>query len=179
MKKLFTTTLLAAGILIAPSLALAGNYNNDVSCQQKVNNQRTTGGLVGAGLGAVAGNQLASRSNRSEGAVLGAVLGAVVGSEVGRRNAACDDNYQLNRRQTRRADRDYADYNRNDYNNSRYDDDYNDGYRARRISYNAPIRHNNRCGWGTAAYRLPNGRVVHDQVWMCRQRNGEWVVNQR
>ena len=47
------------------------------------------GALIGGGIGAVAGSQIAGRGNRTEGSIIGGVLGAVVGSQVGR---ASNDN---------------------------------------------------------------------------------------
>lgn len=52
--------------------------------------QRGTGGaLLGAGIGALAGNGIASRGAKTEGAVLGGLLGAVIGGNVGSSTAAC------------------------------------------------------------------------------------------
>jgi len=52
--------------------------------------QRGTGGaLLGAGLGALAGSNIASRGARTEGAVVGGLLGALIGGNVGASSAAC------------------------------------------------------------------------------------------
>ncbi len=32
------------------------------------------------------------------------------------------------------------------------------------------------CGYGQAAYRLPNGTMAYQQVYMCRKPNGGWSV---
>ena len=216
---LIATAAIAAGVLAIPSVSLAqdaryNGYNTDTQCQQRVNNGTTTGGLVGAGVGAIAGRSLASRGNRNEGSVLGAVVGAVIGSQVGKNRLACDDQYQSQRYRQQGYNNNQS-YGNNDYNQygnqgsygtysqygnggyatsqyGRDDDDhhehhnrggnsYNNGYNNRYSSYSAPIRYSgqNNCGWGTAAYQLPNGRVVQDQVYMCRQRNGEWTVTNR
>lgn len=185
MKKTIAIIALSAGVIAAPSFVAAGQYNSDTACQQTVNNRTTSGGLIGAGVGAVAGSQVAARGNRNEGAVLGAVIGAVVGSQIGKNNVACDDAYQASRRDSRYDNdrRDYGNYNDRDYRNSGYDNDRrgHDNYRSHHARYNPPVRYSNqnRCGWGTAAYRLPNGRIVNDQVWMCRNRHGEWVATNR
>lgn len=214
---LIAIATLSAGALAIPSVSFAQDarsygYNSDTQCQQQVNNGTTTGGLVGAGLGAVAGRSLASRGNRNEGAVLGAVVGAVIGSQVGKNRHACDDRYQYDRNRQQGAygypssNYGYNNYPSNTYGNnqygnggyspSQYDNDdyyerseaprhhhssYNNGYNNRDYRYSAPIQYSRQsnCGWGTAAYQLPNGRVVQDQVYMCRQRNGEWVVTNR
>jgi len=61
---------------------------------------KTTGTLVGAGIGGLLGNAVASRGVKTEGAVLGAGVGAVVGNQVARsrcgnsRAAARNRNYQ-------------------------------------------------------------------------------------
>lgn len=61
---------------------------------------KTTGTLVGAGLGGLLGNAVASRGVKTEGTVLGAGVGAVVGNQVARskcgssRAAARSRNYQ-------------------------------------------------------------------------------------
>ncbi len=211
---IIATAAVLAGAMAIPSVSMAQDaryygYNSDTECQQRVNNGTTTGGLVGAGLGAVAGRSLASRGNRNEGAVLGAVVGAVIGSQVGKNRHACDDQYQYNRNRQQGSygypsstygNQSYGTYGNYGYNNGGYspsqygnDDYYEDrsysrhqnssynGYENRRYSYSAPVQYSrqNNCGWGTAAYQLPNGRVVHDPVYMCRQRNGEWVVTNR
>ena len=219
---LIATAAVAASIMAIPSVSLAQDaryygYNSDTQCQQQVNNGTTAGGLVGAGLGAVAGRSLASRGNRNEGAVLGAVVGAVIGSQVGKNRHACDDKYQYDRNRQQGAygypsstygNQSYGTYGQSgsgQYGNSQYsnggyapsqygNDDYYDdrgssrhhnssynGYNNRYSNYSAPIQYSRQsnCGWGTAAYQLPNGRVVQDQVYMCRQRNGEWTVTNR
>jgi len=52
--------------------------------------QRGTGGaLLGAGLGALAGSNVAGKGARTEGAVLGGVLGAIIGGNVGASSTAC------------------------------------------------------------------------------------------
>ena len=188
MKKQIAIIALSAAALAAPSLVAAQNYyNSDTACQQSVNNKTTAGGLIGAGVGAMAGRSIASRGQRNEGAVLGAVVGAVVGSQIGKNNVACDDAYQSSHRTTSYDNRNYDNrsygYNDRDYRYSGYNNDrYGSFYRGHNARYNVPVsynRHANRCGWGTVAYRLPNGRIINDQVWMCRQRDGDWVVTNR
>jgi uncharacterized protein YcfJ len=49
----------------------------------------TTGLLVGAGVGALAGNELAGRGDRTLGTLLGAVGGALLGREIDRSNSRC------------------------------------------------------------------------------------------
>lgn len=49
----------------------------------------TTGLIIGAGLGALAGHQIAGRGDRTLGAVLGGVLGGVLGREIDRGSLQC------------------------------------------------------------------------------------------
>jgi hypothetical protein len=58
-------------------------------CQRDEANRSTTGGLIGATAGAVAGSNLANRHERTGGAIIGGVLGALVGSSIGKSTAAC------------------------------------------------------------------------------------------
>ena len=49
----------------------------------------TTGLLIGAGVGALIGNELAGRGDRTLGAILGAAGGAILGRAIDRSNARC------------------------------------------------------------------------------------------
>ncbi len=49
----------------------------------------TTGLLIGAGVGALAGHELAGNGDRTLGAVLGGVLGGVLGREIDRGDIRC------------------------------------------------------------------------------------------
>lgn len=62
---------------------------------------------------------------------------------------------------------------RPDYNRHKY-------YKSHHAHYNVPTKYYNRnqCGFGTVTYRMPNGRKVYDNVYMCNVR-GEWVVVNR
>lgn len=90
-------------------------------CVRDQRQRQVTGGLVGAGIGALAGRGVASRNARTEGGVLGAVVGAVAGASVGRSTAACDSDYG-------RYDGRYADYSSDYGSGDRYDDRYDDRY---------------------------------------------------
>lgn len=52
----------------------------------------TTGGMVGAGTGALLGTAVAGRSSRGEGAVIGALAGGLLGSTIGRESDRESDN---------------------------------------------------------------------------------------
>ncbi|MBH0112393.1 glycine zipper 2TM domain-containing protein [Novosphingobium sp. YJ-S2-02] len=49
----------------------------------------TTGLLIGAGVGALAGHELAGNGNRTIGALLGGALGGVLGREIDRGDIKC------------------------------------------------------------------------------------------
>lgn len=49
----------------------------------------TTGLLIGAGVGALAGHQLAGRGDKTLGVVLGAAAGGLIGREIDRGNLRC------------------------------------------------------------------------------------------
>lgn len=49
----------------------------------------TTGLLIGAGVGALAGHEIAGRGDRTLGAILGAAGGAILGRAIDRSNSRC------------------------------------------------------------------------------------------
>ena len=49
----------------------------------------TTGLIIGAGVGALAGSELAGRGDKTLGAILGGVLGGVIGREIDRGSLSC------------------------------------------------------------------------------------------
>ncbi len=49
----------------------------------------TTGLVIGAGVGALAGHELAGRGDRTLGAILGGAVGAVIGREIDRGSLKC------------------------------------------------------------------------------------------
>jgi len=97
------SSTLAKGALVAAAgllaLGVAANaqaqpyggpgYGYD-SCQREAGNRGVTGGVLGAGAGAVVGSQLAARGHRTDGSVLGGVIGAIAGAAIGHSTAACD-----------------------------------------------------------------------------------------
>lgn len=72
----------AAAILI-PSFAMAQD-----TCEQRSAN-RTTGAIVGAGLGALLGSAVAGRGHKGDGAIIGGIGGAVVGSQAAKGDRDC------------------------------------------------------------------------------------------
>ena len=49
----------------------------------------TTGLVIGAGVGALAGHEIAGRGDRTLGAILGGAVGALVGREIDRGSLRC------------------------------------------------------------------------------------------
>ena len=49
----------------------------------------TTGLVIGAGVGALAGHEIAGRGDRTLGAILGGAIGAIVGREIDRGSLHC------------------------------------------------------------------------------------------
>jgi hypothetical protein len=62
-------------------------------CRRDSNNRGIVGALLGAGIGATVGSQLAARGHRTDGSVLGGALGAFGGAAVGSNSAACRPGY--------------------------------------------------------------------------------------
>jgi len=72
---------LAAATLVTPFYASAQDFSNrrgnsDAGAQ-------IAGGLIGGSLGAIVGEGIAGRGNRTEGAVIGAIIGGVTGAAIG------------------------------------------------------------------------------------------------
>ncbi len=98
-------------------------------CVRDQRQRQVTGGLVGAGIGALAGRGVASRNARTEGGVLGAVVGAVAGASIGRSTAACDSDYgRYDSRYDDRYDLRHDDRYVTDRTEYRYGDRYEDRY---------------------------------------------------
>ncbi|MEP1230506.1 MAG: glycine zipper 2TM domain-containing protein [Litorimonas sp.] len=80
-KKSLVAITLAAATLVSPLTANAQNFssrqsNNDAGAQ-------IAGGLIGGSLGAILGEEIAGRGNRTEGAIVGAIIGGVTGAAIG------------------------------------------------------------------------------------------------
>lgn len=147
-KTAFVAAAVAAAATLAPAAASAqsygyGNgysqgysqpygYNNRNDdryydrCETLGQGRTGAGALIGGGIGAVAGSQIASRGNRTGGSIIGGVLGAIVGSQVGRAsNDQCrsDNGYAQSGQYYDNRDR----YDDRAYVSDRYDDR---GYRS-------------------------------------------------
>lgn len=107
-------------------------------CRSDRNQRRAAGATIGAGVGAVAGSQLAARGRRTEGSILGGVLGAVIGGSVGNDSARDCDRY-YSQGSYSYEDRRYDDRYRYDTRSDdryRYEDRYDDRrYGCRTESY--------------------------------------------
>lgn len=88
----------ALSAVVTPQVAAAQSYGyrgsgyNDAyydPCRRDQGNRSVIGGLLGAGIGATVGSQMAARGHRTDGSVLGGVLGAGLGAVVGNKTAAC------------------------------------------------------------------------------------------
>jgi len=66
-------------------------YSNSDPCRRDANGRGVVGALVGGGIGATVGSQVAAKGHRTDGSVLGGVLGALAGAAVGHKTAACND----------------------------------------------------------------------------------------
>jgi hypothetical protein len=151
MKKVTMITL-AALTLAAPSLAFAQNYNGNNNYNRGNNNVTITP---------------PNNVRNPQGVTY------IDGPDRNRRpDVVLIDGPDRNRRPdviiVKDDDR-RADWRRHDY------------YRSRHANYRAPYKfgHQNQCGIGQVSYRMPNGRISYENVYMCRQRNGEWIVANR
>lgn len=181
---------MVAGLTAAPSLASAQTYGSDTApaydsgyrydaCRRERTNRGTGGALVGAGLGALAGGNVAARGNRTEGAVLGGILGAIVGANVGTSSAACQPGTYTQGYAPAPRDGYYGygsgqdGYQQGAYDDGRYDDDdFDDGY-ARPVA-DGPTADG--CTLAESPIYLPDGRVQKRFVRVCRDASGHYQV---
>jgi uncharacterized protein YcfJ len=87
-------TVLAASLMGAAfvPVAFAKEKKKDVSeCEAKKKKDAQTGMLVGAAAGAVGGNVVAGKKNKTLGTVAGAVVGGVVGGKLAKDKVKCND----------------------------------------------------------------------------------------
>ena len=191
---------MVAGLAVVPTTASAQTYSSGAggydggyrydACQRERTGRGTGSALVGAGIGALAGGNIAARGNRTEGAVLGGLLGAVIGANVGKTAAACEpgqpDSYQqgYSDAPVQNGYYGYDDgrggYAQGGYTQGAYDprygdDDgygYGDGY-ARPVA-DAPSADN--CSLAESPIYLPDGRVQKRFVRVCRDSSGRYQV---
>ena len=101
---------LAAG---AAAHAQTNGYYYD-PCRRDQTQRGIVGGLVGAGMGAALGNNVAAGGHRGDGSLLGGVVGAMIGASVGNQSAGCTPSQPV--------------YNGNTYYNQGYNQSYGEGY---------------------------------------------------
>ena len=155
-------------------------YRDDRYRDSCRNDRQAGGAVIGAGIGAVAGSQLAARGRRTEGSVLGGVLGAVIGAGVGGSSGRdCDRYYGQS---DYRYDNDrygYQSYDRYD-DGYRYDDRYDDRYRyGQTYEYDRSYSSRYQSGYGPDSYgcrtietqaRTRDGRLVTRYEQSCPDR---------
>ncbi len=163
-------------------------------CARDQRQRATTGGLLGAAIGAVAGSQMAARGRRTEGSALGGVLGAAIGAGVGNSSAACDSNYRRDARYPTSAysgtyvppaygydNRGYDNHSRS-YDNRAYErryDDRRDSYDYNRDypdTYASAPRDADQCRLAESNIRLPDGRMETRYVRTCMDQSGRYRV---
>ncbi|MDB5468280.1 MAG: hypothetical protein JWQ46_3042 [Phenylobacterium sp.] len=178
----------------APTFAAAqpyGGYNNSYGggydpCRREANGRGIVGALVGGGLGATVGSQMAASGHRTDGSLLGGVVGALAGATVGNSSAAC------NRAPPPpppppRADYGYsAPYAQGGYEapppvysySSRFDDDdyaYGHGGERYRIAQGRGVGADG-CTLAESPIYLPDGRVQKRFVRVCQDSSGRYQV---
>lgn len=82
--------ILAVGLLAALASGTAASAQQN--CEQHSNN-RALGTVAGAGIGAVLGNVIAGRGDKTLGTVIGGVGGAVAGNQIAKPNTDCAHAY--------------------------------------------------------------------------------------
>lgn len=97
-----------------PGVALASHHHD--ACEAHKKKDQTNGMLLGAAAGAVGGNVIAGKHDKTMGTVAGAVVGGVVGAKMGKDKVKCDDHY----------DDHYGDHH-DDHHDDHYDD-HHDGH---------------------------------------------------
>lgn len=88
------TSVLAVSLLTTAfvPVAFAKEKKKDVSeCEAKKKKDAQTGMLVGAAAGAVGGNVVAGKKNKTLGTVAGAVVGGVIGGKLAKDKVKCND----------------------------------------------------------------------------------------
>ena len=196
--------LASAGAMMIPASANAQSYNyvpgygspaysqsygnssydnRDYDRCGRLGQGRTGAGLtIGAGLGAVAGSQLAARGRRTEGSILGGVLGAVIGGAVGRasnencQSSGYDYRYDQSGYQNAPAysgsyDRGYQQpvyddrYQDDRYSDDRYYDDRQSGYASSGYGYSQGYEQT--CRTVQTTRRDSYGRLITQTRQVC------------
>ena len=160
-------------------------------CRREANNRGIVGALLGAGIGATVGSQIAARGHRTDGSVLGGALGALGGAAVGSNTAACTPGYSSPYRSAPPpvAYNNYAppprayEYGRDDYaariERNRYDRDDDYAYGARgerfRVAQDRPVGPDG-CTLAESPIHMPDGRTQMRFVRVCMDSSGRYQV---
>ncbi len=155
-------------------------------CRRDTTQRGTTGALVGGGLGAVVGSNIAGRGVRTEGAVLGGLLGAAIGAGVGRESAACAPGHVPPPPPPPEASYGYGHYDRYgsgygpsyEYDAQPYQGSYGYDYDNQGYAYSvtdAPAGADG-CTLAESPIYLPDGRVQKRFVRVCRDASGRYQV---
>ncbi|MDQ0465782.1 hypothetical protein QO010_003574 [Caulobacter ginsengisoli] len=164
----------------APAPAYSGGYAGGTyydPCLRDRRQRGTGGALLGAGIGALAGNGIASRGAKTEGAVLGGLLGAVIGGNVGAKTAACAP--QGYPQQGVYGAPPVQSYNDRDGGyapayDPRYDGYGDEPYPAPQPVARGPVGED--CTLAESPIYLPDGSVQKRFVRVCRGSDGRYVV---
>jgi hypothetical protein len=163
-------------------------------CRRDSNNRGIIGALLGAGIGATVGSQLAARGHRTDGSVLGGALGAFGGAAVGSNSAACRSGQSYrdappppsayNDRYGYVPPPEVHEYGRDDYaeriERGRYDND-DEGYARGPRGEHFRIVQDNRvgadgCTLAESPIHMPDGRTQMRFVRVCQDDNGRYQV---
>lgn len=185
-KALVATVAGAAALTAVATAAQAQPYGQygyygggyDV-CQREANGRGVGGALVGGGIGAVVGSQIAAHGHRTDGSVLGGVLGALVGAGVGHSTAACRE-APPPPPPPPAAYNSYGDYGYGYDQGYRYDGRYDDedwayGPRGQRLRIAGQTGADG-CTLAESPIYMPDGRVQKRFVRVCMDANGRYQV---
>ena len=162
-------------------------------CRREANNRGIVGALLGAGIGATVGSQIAARGHRTDGSVLGGALGALGGAAVGSNTAACTPGYSSYNAAPPPPppppvayNNGYApppgvhEYGRDDYaariERQRFDDDYAYGPRGERLRVVEERRGPDGCTLAESPIHMPDGRTQMRFVRVCMDDSGRYQV---
>jgi hypothetical protein len=183
--------VMALSALAAPQMAAAQPYGYSSQyaggsyydpCRRDQGNRSVVGGLLGAGLGATVGSQMAARGHRTDGSLLGGALGAVAGAVVGNKTAGCQSGSYYGAPPAPPPPPPQTYYERPApapaYYGSRYDDDdrwaYGHGGERYRIAERATGPDG--CTLAESPIYLPDGRVQKRFVRVCQDSSGRYQV---
>jgi hypothetical protein len=193
---LAAVSALAAGVA-APQAAAAQPYGYSGQayggayydpCRRDQSNRGIGGALIGGGLGAVVGSQMAASGHRTDGSVLGGALGALAGAAVGSRSSACAPGSQYYGApppppppQAYYEGPRYREAPAYRYD-GRYDGRYGDedrwayGQRGERLRVVERAPGADGCTLAESPIYMPDGRVQKRFVRVCADRNGRYQV---